>query len=256
VFSFAFNSYSRQHSESCAVLRDSFRRAALPKGMHMRGCLGVIMIYVAVVSASGQTPSSKYQPGTITAVTPRQGPGQHETDVTQYDVSVKVGDTTYVVLYTPPNRANTVKFSAGLGLLVLVGSNTLTFNSVLSGKTEVPILSRETLPAKRLDSSQFCGEYFSKKLQHLSEILALTDDQQAQVKPVLEQETGELGQICFNPVLSPKEKLNLYKKIVRVSDEKIKPLLSAPQLQRLQDLRKEQKRNLEGMFAKQKAEQN
>ena len=164
----------------------------------MRGWLGSILMCVAVVSALGQTPSSEYQPGTITAVTARQSPGQHDTDVTQYDVSVKVGDTTYVVLFTPPNRSNTVKFSAGSDLLVLVGSTTLTFNSALTGKTEVPILSRETQPAKSFDLTQACGGYFSKKLQHLSEILSLTEGQQAEMRPIFEQETGEVGQICSN----------------------------------------------------------
>lgn len=222
----------------------------------MRGWPGVIVLCVAVVCASGQTPSSEYQPGTITAVTARQSPGQHETDVTQYDVSVRVGDTTYVVLYTPPNRSNTVKFSAGNQLLVLVGSTTLTFNSAVSGKTEVPILSRDTVPAKSPDLAQACGGYFSKKLQHLSAILALTEGQQAEIRPIFEQETGEVGQICLNPALSREEKLNRYKKIVRASDEKIKPSLSAPQLQKLQDLRREQKRDLEGIIAKYKSEQS
>jgi hypothetical protein len=36
--------------------------------------------------------------------------------------------------------------------------------------------------------------------------------------------------------------LNLYEKILKVSDGKIKPVLSASQLQKLQDLRKEQNR--------------
>jgi hypothetical protein len=223
--------------------------------MHMRGWLGSILICVSVVSALGQTPSSEYQPGTITAVTARQSSGQHDTDVTQYDVSVKVGNTTYVVLFTPPNRSNTVKFSAGSELLVLVGSTTLTFNSALTGKTEVPILSRETQPAKSFDLAQACGGYFSTKLQHLSEILALTEGQQAEMRPIFEQETGEVGQICSNSVLSREEKLNQYKKIVRSSDEKVKPLLSANQLQKLQDLRKEQKRELEAIIAKQKSQQ-
>jgi hypothetical protein len=222
----------------------------------MRGWLGLILMCLAVVSAPAQTPSSKYQPGTITAVTARQAPGQHDTDVTQYEVSVKVGDTKYVVLYTPPNRANTVKYSAGNQLLVLVGANALTFNSAISGKTEVPILSRETLPANSPDWSQACGEYFSKKMQHLSEILALTEDQQTAVRRAFEQESGEVGQVCSNPVLSREEKLNQYKKIVRTSDEKIKPLLSGVQLQKLQDLRKDQKRDLEEVIAKQKSDQN
>jgi hypothetical protein len=225
------------------------------KEMHMRGWLGSILMCLAVVSAPGQTPSSEYQRGAITAVTARQSPGQHDTDVTQYDVSVKVGDTTYVVLFTPPNRSNTVKFSAGSELLVLVGSTTLTFNSALTGKTEVPILSRETQPAKSFDLAQACGGYFSKKLQHLSEILSLTEGQQAEMRPIFEQETGEVGQICSNSVLSREEKLSQYKKIVRSSDEKVKPLLSANQLQKLQDLRKDQKRELEAIIAKQKSQQ-
>lgn len=218
----------------------------------MRGWLCVILMCVAALSASGQAPSSKYQPGTITSVKPRQSPGQHDTDVTQYDVSVKVGDITYVVLYTPRKGANAVKFAAGNQLLVLVGSTTLTFNSTLSGKTEVPILSRETGPAKALTLSQACGGYFSHKLQHLSEILVLTERQQSEIKPIFEQETGEVGQICSNPVLSREQKLNQYKKIVSASDEKMKRLLSSSQLQKLEDLRIEQERDLEGIIARQK----
>ena len=81
----------------------------------MRGWLVVMLLcmWPLLLLAPGQTPSSQFQPGTITAVTARESPGQHETDVTEYEVSVKVGDTKYAVLYTPPNRANTVKYSAG-----------------------------------------------------------------------------------------------------------------------------------------------
>ncbi len=55
----------------------------------MRIWLGVILVCLTVPSAIGQTPSSKYQPGTIMAVTPRQKPGQPDSDVTQYDVLSK-----------------------------------------------------------------------------------------------------------------------------------------------------------------------
>ena len=167
---------------------------------------------------------------TITAVTAHQSPGQHDTDVTQYDVSVKVGITTYVVLFTPPNGANFVKYAVGDELLILAGSNTLTFNSALSGKTEVPILSRETLQARTPDRSKSCGQCLPVKLQRLSG--NLTDDQRAEVKPILEQEAGEVDEICFNPVLSQSDKLTRYEKIVRTSDAKIKPLLSTSQLQK------------------------
>ena len=219
----------------------------------MRRCLGAIMVCVAVLSAFGQAPSSKYQPGTIMAVTARQSPGQPDTDVTQYEVSVKVGNTTYVVLFTPPNGSTTVKYAIGDELLVLVGSNTLAFNAPGSGKIEAPILSRDTLPAQSLDLSKACGEYSSLKLQRLSENLALTEKQQAQIMPILNQEAGEVGEICFNSALSRSDKLNRYEKIVRTSDEKVKPLLSTSQLQKLQDLRKEQKQDLKRMIADQKS---
>src|SRR5271157_3048899 len=160
----------------------------------MRRWLGVTLVCVAALSALGQTPSSKYQPGTIMAVTAHKSPEQHDAEVTQYDVSVKVGNTTYVVLYTPLNGANAVTYALGDDVLVLVGSKTLAFNTPASGKIEVPILRHETLPAQNLDPSKAPGQYFSMKLQNLSEKLALSEDQQAKIKPILEQEAGEVGE--------------------------------------------------------------
>jgi hypothetical protein len=219
----------------------------------MRRCLIMILLCVATLSLLGQTPSDKFQPGTIMAVKAHQTPGQHDSEVTQYDVSVKVGETTYIVLFTPPDGANRVKYAAGDDLLVLVGSTTLTFNSPLSGKTEVPIVSHETAPTQTLDWTKAPNQYFSMKLQNLSEKLVLTDDQRAKIKPILEQEAGEVAQIFVNPVLSPKDKLNQYEKIVRTSDGKIKPLLSATQLQKLQDLRKGQKQDVKRIIEEQKS---
>ncbi len=226
----------------------------LPTQVHMHRWLGVILVYVAVLPAEGQTePSSKYQPGTIMAATVHQNSGEQDTDVTRYDVSVKVGDTTYLALYTPPSGAYTVKYAAGIELLVLVGSKTLTFNSELGDKTEVPILSRETLPVQNALKNA-PGQYFSVKLQNLSKRLMLTDDQQAEIKPVMEQEAGEIDELRFNPALSRKDKLSRYDTIVRASDKKMRPLLSATQLQTLQDLRKEQKQDLKRLIAEQKSD--
>jgi hypothetical protein len=218
----------------------------------MLRCPGVVLVCVAFFSAFGQTPS-QYQPGTIMAVTAHHTPGQSDTEITQFEVSVKVGSATYLVLFTPANGNNFVKNSAGEELLVLVGSDTLTFNSALTGKTEVPILSRETLPAQTFDISRAPGEYFSMKLRNLQEKLVLTTDQQAAIKPILEQEAGEVSEIYTNTALSRPDKLKRYEKIVRASDGKIRPLLSANQLQKLQDLRKGQKQDVKNIFAEQKS---
>ena len=133
--------------------------------VNMFGRLLAALICAASLSAMGQTPPSNYQRGTITAVTAHQNaPGESSRDVVRYDVSVKVGNTNYVVLFTPPNGSNTVEYSTGIDMLFLVGDNTLTFNSMVSGKTEMPILRREALPARGSpDLSRAPGAIFQLK---------------------------------------------------------------------------------------------
>ena len=216
--------------------------------------LFAVLICAASLSPLAETPAPNYQRGTITAVTAHQNaPG--ESDVTRYDVSVKIGNTVYVVLLTPPNGSNSVEYSTGIDMLFLVGDDTLTFNSTLSGKTKMPILRRETLPAQDgLDWSRAPSQYFSLKLQNLSEKLTLSDDQQAKIRPILEQESGELAHLWSNPVISRKDKLDTLEKVVRASDEKIKPILSQGQREKLQEMRKEQKDQVKKLTADKKTD--
>jgi hypothetical protein len=220
--------------------------------MELRMRLSLVVLLMCVVTV-GQVPAPKYQPATIMAVMAHQSPGKDEDNPTQYDVSVRVGETTYLVLFTPVNGSNTVKYALGDEALVLVGSNTLSFNSPAAGAVELPILSREAKPAQILDVSRACGQYSTVKMQHLSENLSLTDNQRSEIMPTLQQEAGEVSEICFNAVLSPEDKLNRYEKILRLSDEKLRPLLTTAQLQKLQQLRKEQKKDLKKMIADQKS---
>lgn len=205
---------------------------------------------VALSSLAQTSSPNRYERGTITAIAPHQAaPGESGGDA-RYDVSVKVGDTLYTVLYTPPNGANMVEYSAGFDLLVLEGSETLTFNSPLSGKTEVPILHRETIAsASSIDLSKLPSQYFIMKQQHLAAALQLSADQQAKIKSILEQETGEAKQFLGNPVLSRKDQLKRWEKLVKSSDEKIKPFLNENQVAQLQDLRKDQKQQLKKLIS-------
>lgn len=205
----------------------------------------VLVVLILVTTVFAQS-SANYQPGTITAVTPQQAaPGEQGSAVPRYDVSVKVGNTVYVVLYTPPNGANSVQYSAGFNVLVSVGTDTLIINNKLADKTEVPILRREVLPAEKvLDLSKIPSQYFSMKQQHLSQVLQLSEDQRIKIKPILEQEAGQASQFLGNPVLSRKEQLNRWEKLVRASDEKLKLFLTPTQVEKLQQLRQEQKQDL------------
>jgi hypothetical protein len=215
--------------------------------------LSLVLISVSALLAPGQTLSAKYQPGTITAVTKhKSAPGDSGEDVTRYDVSVKIGNVQYEVLYTPLKGANSVEYSPGIEMLFSVGSDTLTFNSKLSGTTQVPILRREVLPASSgLDWSKAQSQYFAMKQQHLSEALNLTDDQQARIKPMLEQEAGEASMFLWDPILPRKEKLKRYERLVADSDAKIKPNLFPTQVDELLKLRKQQKAELKGLVSKQ-----
>jgi hypothetical protein len=217
----------------------------------VRKRLIVFLICMSAVSTLGQTPSSKYQPGTITAVTVHQSaPGEDSGDVTRYDVSVKVRNVVYVVLYTPRNGDNIVEHSPGFEMLFSVGDKTLTFNSKGSGTVVVPILRRDILPAESgIDWSKAPSQYFSIKERHLSEALGLTDDQQAKIKPLIEQEAGEAGSILWTPVVSRKDRLKQYEKIVKASDAKIKAFLTPAQVSRLVELRKQQKVELKELIA-------
>jgi hypothetical protein len=106
--------------------------------------VGRFLIFVTMFPAFGQS-TSKYQVGTITEVKAHQAAGSGASNAASYDVSVKVGDTIYVVLYTPALGEETIKYAGGRDLLVLVGKNTITYNDILGRSFAVPIESQNTV---------------------------------------------------------------------------------------------------------------
>lgn len=211
----------------------------------MRTYLLCVMVLPVFFSAPAETSSRDYERGTIIAVQQHQNAPTDSSGVTRYEVSVQVRNVIYVTLYTPPNGANGVKYAAGIDLLVLVGDNTLKAPSKLAGTVELPILSRKTLPqVPTIDWSKAPSQYFAMKMQNLSEVLSLTDEQEAKVKPIAEQETGEVNQVIFNPVVPREERLKRWEKIVRKCDSKMRSFLSQTQWEKLQQTRKQQKQDL------------
>ena len=107
----------------------------------MQRLIVVVTLCLLTLAALGQS-TSKYQVAIITDVNARQVAGDSASDTTSYDVSVKVGDTIYVVLYTPPLGELPPKYARGHELLVLVGKNTITYNDMLGRSLQVPIESQ------------------------------------------------------------------------------------------------------------------
>lgn len=220
----------------------------------MRKSLVPILVFTAALSAFCQSQSSEYQPGTILGVAPHTN-AHGVADGTGYDVTLKVGNTVYVVLYSPPQGQRSVEYAAGMDILVLVTNNNSIRFTKLGTTAEVPITSRKALPIDRaIDWSKAPGQYFSMKMQNLTERLSLTDDQRAKIKPIAEQEAGELGNLWGNPVISDKDKLKQLENVVRSSDAKIKPILTPEQQAKLNQMRTEQKQELNTLIAKRKTE--
>ena len=104
--------------------------------------VGIFCILVTAIPAFCQS-VSKWQVGTITEVKVHQTAERvGSSEAASYDVSVKVGDTMYVVLYTPPLHEETVKYAAGRDLLLFVGKSTIRYNDILGRSYEVPIESQ------------------------------------------------------------------------------------------------------------------
>src|ERR1017187_4324557 len=108
----------------------------------MQRLIVVVTLCLLTSAAFGES-TSKYQVGMITDVRARQVASDSAADSASYDVSVKVGGTIYVVLYTPPLGELPPKYATGREMLVLVGKNTITYNDMLGRSLQVPIESQK-----------------------------------------------------------------------------------------------------------------
>lgn len=100
-----------------------------------------------VQSPAPQSSSDQYQMALILEVKEHQGQmanknADHSTPV--YDVSLQVKDTVYVVLLNPPpgKAAGGFNYLAGTNKLVLIKSETITFNDLLGRSWTAPIISQ------------------------------------------------------------------------------------------------------------------
>ena len=116
-------------------------------GVAGNGLRSVALIAAAIFVLIGSSPSqtsAPYQIGTVMEVKDHQ-PTAQEDSTKRYDISVKVGKTLYVVLYTPQHESNAAEYKTGLDFPVQVDGRTLRFNDALGRPVAVPILSQTQL---------------------------------------------------------------------------------------------------------------
>jgi ABC-type Fe3+-hydroxamate transport system substrate-binding protein len=118
------------------------------KGTVMWKLLTILFLSLVTLPAPCQS-TSKYQVATILEIVPHQQNATRHPTAGSYDVSVRVGDTIYVALYTPGLGEDAVKYAAGRDLLVLVGKQTITYNDLMGRSFEVPIESQRSVSATK-----------------------------------------------------------------------------------------------------------
>ena len=135
-------------------MNDMTRAASCPfldhgsKGIRMFRNFALICTCMCAVFAFSQSATNtNYRIATVLAVTPHQSSGSADPATPTYDVSVRVGNAIYVVLYTPPLGLQNAKYAAGAEVVVLVGEKTITYNDISGNSIAVPILRRKTIAA-------------------------------------------------------------------------------------------------------------
>ena len=99
-----------------------------------------------LVRADESANATKYRAATITGVQLHEATDSGKTSVASYDVSLKVSDMVYVVLYTPPSDSvDTIRYGTGGEVHILLGENTITFHDELGNSLQAPILSKTTV---------------------------------------------------------------------------------------------------------------
>jgi hypothetical protein len=99
----------------------------------------------SAIAFAGQTGPQKYQSATVLDAKEHQGPipdNAGDASITRYDITIRVKDTEYVVLYTPRPGTHGFQYMNGTTMLVLVKDNTVTFNDILGRSMTAPILSQ------------------------------------------------------------------------------------------------------------------
>jgi len=90
--------------------------------------------------------------------------------------------------------------------------------------------------------------YFAHRLQNVDAQLRLTSEQKAKLKPILEQETGEMEVVYGNPATTRSQKLKKYWTIVNKSNASIKLFLTDDQKPAFENMQKELKQKYDELM--------
>lgn len=125
----------------------------------MRTALMLVLYLLLAATCLGQSSAAKWKMASITGVKVHEPATGNDSSATQYEVTSKVEDTEYVVLYVAPagSLPDIARYRLGQDVRVLVGTDTIKYNDITGTTREVPILSRRKIPttaAKKPDGKR------------------------------------------------------------------------------------------------------
>jgi periplasmic protein CpxP/Spy len=82
------------------------------------------------------------------------------------------------------------------------------------------------------------------QVKHLTQKLSLTDDQQAKLKPILEDQRKQMDQIHNDSSLSREDRFSKMQQARTAGDTQIKALLTADQQKKFDKMREEQRSHM------------
>jgi hypothetical protein len=103
-------------------------------------CVALILMMSMAVFAQEK---AMYQAGTVTDVQLHQ-PSK---GAKSYDVTVKVGNVLYVVMFTPPGGSDAILYKAGMETTVFVDGKNMKVNDITGKTWTVPILRQKEATA-------------------------------------------------------------------------------------------------------------
>jgi hypothetical protein len=98
-----------------------------------------VFVFASLISVAQK---SEWQQGIITEVVHHTA--AQDAKESNYDISVRVGNVIYVVLYSVPGSTSVAQYRVGVDLMVLVKGATLTFNDLQGNAHRVKILRKQT----------------------------------------------------------------------------------------------------------------
>lgn len=107
----------------------------------------IIILCFAVSKSMGQD-KKVYQAGTIVDIKPHPPAPGADAGKKEFDVSIKVGNKIYVVLYSPPGGQDFAEYGVGMNRTVFVEGDTMKLNDLLGRTRILPVLSVKDAPVK------------------------------------------------------------------------------------------------------------